>query len=216
MQTAMTEQVIRLLIGDDHPLVTEGLTTLLKQQGHIAIVGAAANGQDILEQVKTIPADVLLLDINLPDMNGIDICLKARKMNPELRILGLSNFSERSIVLRMLHNGASGYLLKSVPIPEIIRAIEIVADGGIYLSREAQELLTRQEGFEPDEKPVLTAREKQVLQLIVQGHTSPQIAAQLFISPLTVESHRKNLMQKFKAANVIILVRKAAEWGFTG
>lgn len=210
----MSDQKINLLIGDDHPLVTEGLTTLLGQSGDIIIRGVAATGKDILEQVNTIAADVLLLDVNLPDMSGIEICLEARKLNPALKILGLSNFSERSIVLRMLHNGASGYLLKSVPIAEMVKAIEIVAGGGIYLSREAQELLTKQDAFNAVEKPVLTAREKQVLQLIAEGLTSPQIAAKLFISPLTVESHRKNLMQKFKAGNAARLVRKAAEWGF--
>jgi DNA-binding NarL/FixJ family response regulator len=210
----MSDQKINLLIGDDHPLVTEGLTTLLGQSGHIIVRGVAATGKDILEQVNTIAADVLLLDVNLPDISGIEICLEARKLNPALKILGLSNFSERSIVLRMLHNGASGYLLKSVPIAEMVKAIEIVAGGGIYLSREAQELLTKQDAFNAAEKPVLTAREKQVLQLIAEGLTSPQIAAKLFISPLTVESHRKNLMQKFKAGNAAGLVRKAAEWGF--
>lgn len=210
----MSDQKINLLIGDDHPLVTEGLTTLLGQSGDIIIRGVAATGKDILEQVNTIAADVLLLDVNLPDMSGIEICLEARKLNPALKILGLSNFSERSIVLRMLHNGASGYLLKSVPIAEMVKAIEIVAGGGIYLSREAQELLTKQDAFNAVEKPVLTAREKQVLQLIAEGLTSPQIAAKLFISPLTVESHRENLMQKFKAGNAAGLVRKAAEWGF--
>lgn len=209
----MTQPNIRLLIADDHPLVTEGLTTLLQQPGGIVVAGTAVNGQDMLTMVKTVPADVLLLDINLPDISGIDICREARKLQPQLYILGLSNFSERSMILQMLHNGASGYLLKSVSIQELRKAIEIVAAGGIYLSSDTQQLLTQQEHWQQEEKPVLTAREKQVLELITQGLTTPQIARQLFISPLTVESHRKSLMQKFKTPNAAALVRKAGEWG---
>ncbi|MDQ0106524.1 DNA-binding NarL/FixJ family response regulator [Chitinophaga terrae (ex Kim and Jung 2007)] len=214
MQTAMISTAIRILIGDDHPLVTEGLSTLLSERKHLVIAGKAATGKEVLELVKTVPANVLLLDVNLPDMSGIDICLQSKKLCPELYILGLSNFSERSIILNMLHNGASGYLLKSVSIQEMVNAIEVVASGGIYLSKDAQQLLTHQEVFGPSEKPILTAREKEVLELIIQGLTSPQVATRLHISPLTVESHRKSLMQKFKANNAAVLVRKATEWGF--
>jgi DNA-binding NarL/FixJ family response regulator len=210
----MNRSPIRVLIGDDHPLVTEGLRTLLAMDKKIAVISTAGTGKEILEKIVIFQPDVLLLDVNLPDMDGLEVCLQVKKNNSEVFILGLSTYSERSIILRLLQNGASGFLLKNSPIAEIKKAVETVATGAVYLSGQAQQLLTAGELFATREKPVLTAREDQVLKLVMQGLSSPQIATQLFISTLTVESHRKSLMQKFQVHNVAVLVRKATEWGY--
>lgn len=131
-----------------------------------------------------------------------------------MKILGLSNFDERSIILRMINNGASGYLLKSASIAEIERAIKHIYDGGIYFGKETQSIISSITGKEILVIPPLTQREKEVLHYLADGMTSPQIGEKMFISSVTVDSHRKNLMQKFEVSKTVNLIRKAKDAGY--
>ncbi|MBC9932950.1 response regulator [Chitinophaga qingshengii] len=205
--------MIDILIADDHPLITEGLRSFLRSREDFCIAGTAANAAQTMTMIQEIPATVLLLDVNLPDGNGVDLCSRIRKAAPDLRILGLSNYSERSVILRMLNNGASGYLLKSAPMEELEKAIQVVAAGGIYFGEGVQQVITGLAADALTAIPPITRREKEVLQWLAQGLSSPQIGEKIFISAVTVDSHRRSLMQKLKVNNTVSLLNKAREWG---
>jgi DNA-binding NarL/FixJ family response regulator len=154
-----------------------------------------------------------LLDINLPDISGIDLCKKIHKEFPEIKIIGISTFSERSYISRMIENGASGYLIKSASANEIAEAIDTVLLGKIYLSVSMEHIAKPLSIMRSDNLPALTKREKEVLQLISEGLTNNQIAEKLFISPLTVDSHRKNLLTKLDVNNTASLIKLAVQNG---
>lgn len=200
--------MIRILIVDDHPLVIEGVKSLLADQVHIAVVGIATNAFDAIAFLKENPVDIAFLDINLPDVSGIDLCKKIKEEFPEVKSLGLSTFAERSYITRMVQNGAMGYLLKSSSKEEILEAIDQVSKGGYYLNVN----ITPPSQAEPIKPlPFLTRREKEVLILISDGLTNHQIAEKLFVSVLTVDSHRKNLLMKFEVNNTASLVKIAVQ-----
>lgn len=202
---------VRIFIVDDHPMVVAGLKALLGQLENIEVTGAAENAFDTISFLKKNTVDIMLLDINLPDINGIDLCKKIRKEFPEIKILGISTFSERSYISRMIGNGASGYLIKSASAEEIADAIQTVLSGKLYLSLAMEHVLRPSSAMLADALPALTKREKEVLQLIAEGLTNNQIAEKLFISPLTVDSHRKNLLTKLNVNNTASLIRLAVE-----
>ena len=204
---------IKIIICDDHPLITEGLHSFINHKNEMEIVATAATAKELREKLPNTPADILLLDISLPDGNGIDLCAETKQKFPDLKIIGLSNHNERSFILRMLCNNASGYLIKSTSITEIEKAIREVYYGGIYFGTEARKTLASLVDKETTEIPPVTKREKEVLQYIAKGLTSPQIAEKMFISPQTVDSHRKNLMSKFVVNKSVNLVQKAKELG---
>jgi DNA-binding NarL/FixJ family response regulator len=202
-----------ILIVDDHPMVVAGLQQLLSQLEGMHVTATACNAFDAMALLRKQPVDVILLDINLPDINGIDLCKKIKKEFPEIKILGISTFSERSYISRMIENGASGYLIKSASAEEIASAIQTVLGGRLYLSLSMEHLLQPSSRAPSGVLPALTRREKEVLRLIAEGLTNPQIAGKLFISPLTVDSHRKNLLTKFSVNNAASLIRIAVEQG---
>ena len=204
---------IKIIICDDHPLIKEGLQSFIAQKSDMDIVATAGGLQELNEVLETVSADILLLDVNLPDGNGVDICIDVKKRFPEMSVLGLSNFNERSVIIRMLNNGASGYLLKSASVHEIEQAIRHIYEGGVYFGKEAQNTLSALTKKESAEVPPITKREKEVLQYLNEGLTSAQIADSMYISPLTVDSHRKNLLQKFNVSKTINLLQKAQELG---
>ncbi len=203
--------MIRVFIIDDHPMVVEGIKSLLLHSSIVEICGDAQDGHSALEALKSIEAEVALVDINLPDINGIDLCGMLKKQFPKLKILGLSTFKERSYITRMINAGASGYLLKNASREELEDAIKTAWRGQLYMSMEAAAILTKPAPETP-ELPMLTAREKEVLQWIAEGMTNIEIAEKLFISPLTVDSHRKNLLAKFGVKNTAAMVRFALEY----
>lgn len=200
-----------LLIVDDHPMVIAGLEQLLSSLDFVAVKATAQSAIEAMAQLKAIPIDIVLLDINLPDINGIDLCKKIKTSFPDIKIVGLSTFSERSYILRMIDNGASGYLIKSASVEEIESALRTVLDGRLYLSLSMEHMLKPASSLQVGALPALTRREKEVLQLIADGKTNAQIARQLFISPLTVDSHRKNLLTKLDVHNTAALIRLAVE-----
>ena len=204
---------VRVFIVDDHPMVLAGLHSLLGGLDNIEVIGSVSNAFDAIPFIQKNRPDVVLLDINLPEISGIDLCKKIHQQFPTVRILGMSTFSERSYISRMIENGASGYLIKSASAEEIAEAIHTIQEGKIYLS-VAMEHLGKPLSVLPSESlPALTKREKEVLQLISEGLTNNQVAERLFISPLTVDSHRKNLLTKLNVNNTASLITLAVKYG---
>jgi len=204
---------IKVFIIDDHPMVVAGLNSLLGSLGNIEVCGSVSNAFDAIPFLKKNKAEVILLDINLPDISGIDLCKKINKEFPEIKIIGMSTFSERSYISRMIENGASGYLIKSAPGEEIAQAIDTVLNGKMYLSVLMEHIAKPLSITPSDNLPALTKREKEILQLISEGLTNNQIAEKLFISPLTVDSHRKNLLTKLNVNNTASLIKLAVQNG---
>ena len=203
--------MIKVFIVDDHPLVQEGMRSLLGSEKGIEICGYAMNAQSCLGYFVNNTADVILMDINLPDMNGIDLCGEIKQKYPGIMVLGLSTYSQGSYVTRMMENGASGYVLKNADKEELVDAIIQVNKGKTYLSFDAGLALRKENAQVGSILPALTRREKEVLKLIAEGYTNPQIAEKLFVSQTTVDSHRKNLMAKLNVKNTASLIRFAVE-----
>jgi DNA-binding NarL/FixJ family response regulator len=203
--------MIRLFIVDDHPVVIEGIHSLLKNEKDIEWAGQAMNGQSCLGFFVNNTANIVLMDINLPDMSGVDLCAVMKEKYPGIFILGLSTFNQGLYIKKMMENGASGYILKNSSKEELLKAIHTVCDGGIYFSGEVGDALKQYQRSEQIEIPVLSRREKEVLELIAEGYTNPEIAEKLFISSFTVDSHRKNLIAKLNVKNTASLVKLAVE-----
>jgi len=197
---------ISVFIVDDHYMVIEGIRSLLQNEKSIEWAGHATNAASCLAFLKQQQPDVILMDINLPDKSGIDLCKEVKEKYPSVFIIGLSTFNQQSFIQKMMDNGASGYVLKNATQEEITDAIGTVIKGKIYLSEEASHTLRKE-----DATIVLTRREKEVLELIASGMTNGEIAQKLFISVTTVDTHRKNLLAKLEAKNTASLVRIATQ-----
>jgi len=199
---------------DDHPIVIEGLKSVIEKLDNHKVTGTACNAVDTINQLKKVQVDVLFLDINLPDISGIDLCKKVHKEFPGIKVLGISTFRERSYISRMIENGALGYLIKSASSGEIAEAIASVMQGKLYMSLDMEHLLRPPSVVHSrDNLPELTKREKEVLHLIAEGLTNNQIATKLFVSSSTVDSHRKNMLTKLSVNNTAALIRLAVEQG---
>ncbi|MCO5237317.1 MAG: response regulator transcription factor [Chitinophagaceae bacterium] len=205
--------MISVFIVDDHPVVVEGLKSVIEKLPGHRVAGTAFNAIDAVNKLKTTEVDVLLLDINLPDISGIDLCKKVRKTFPDIKVLGISTFSERSYISRMIGNGASGYLIKSASADEIAEAIASVMQGKLYMSLDMVHLLRPSSVVSAGNLPALTKRETEILRYIAEGLTNNQIAEKLFISPSTVDTHRKNMITKLRVSNTAALVKLAVEQG---
>ncbi|WP_031301796.1 response regulator [Sphingobacterium paucimobilis] len=200
---------IKLAIVDDHPMILEGLKSLLEKDTKLHVF-SFTKGATVIDFIQENKIDVVLLDIVLSDGNGLDFCKIIKQKAPQSVVIALSNQAERSIIFRFLENGGNGYILKNADSQEIIEGIEKALIGDLALSKEVQEIMLRT-SVTDFELPRLTKREKQILQAITKGNTSAEIAEQLFISVITVETHRRNLLQKFKAKNMMELVKIATE-----
>ena len=200
---------IKVFIVDDHYMVIEGIRSLLQTETNIEWMGHATNAASCLAFLQHQLPDVILMDINLPDKSGIDLCKEVKNIYPAIFILGLSTFNQQSFIEKMIGSGASGYVIKNATQQELLEAIHTVVKGKEYLSFDAAVALRK-----PDTQnniPVITRREKEVLELIAEGMTNNEIARQLFISSTTVDTHRKNLLSKLGAKNTASLVRIAAQ-----
>jgi len=200
---------IKLAIVDDHPMILEGLKSLLEKDTKFHVF-SFTKGAAVIDFIQENKIDVVLLDIILSDGNGLDFCKIIKQKAPQSIVIALSNQAERSIIFRFLENGGNGYILKNADSQEIIEGIEKALNGDLALSKEVQVIMLRT-SVTDFELPRLTKREKQILQAIAKGNTSAEIAEQLFISVITVETHRRNLLQKFKAKNMMELVKIATE-----
>jgi DNA-binding NarL/FixJ family response regulator len=211
--------MIRVVIADDHHLVRQGLRALLEKAGDIEVVGEAADGQEALEVVERLLPDVLVLDIAMPHLNGVEAVGRLRDLKVKTRALILSMYADDTLVRQALRNGAKGYLLKRAVSEELLLAVRAVSRGDTFLSPEVAgpvltplvEGRTRVEELGLLEQ--LTSRERQVLQLIAEGHTNAAIAAHLALSEKTVEKHRGHLMAKLHIHDTAALVRFAIKHG---
>lgn len=203
--------MIRVFIVDDHPVVIEGIHSLLKNEKDIEWTGQAMNAQSCLGYFVNNTADVILMDINLPDMNGMELCEIMKEKYPGIMILALSTFDQGLYVKTMMDKGASGYVLKNASKEELLEAIHVVNKGHIFLSDETGKALQAYQKSSKVELPILSRREKEILILIAEGYTNPQIAERLFVSHFTVDSHRKNLLTKLNVKNTASLIRVAME-----
>ena len=198
-----------LFIVDDHYMVIEGIRSLLQRENDIEWAGHATNAASCLCFLKQQTPDVILMDVNLPDISGIELCKEVKKQYPGIQILGLSTFNQQPIIHSMIENGASGYVLKNATREELLEAINSAMQGKTFFSFEAGiSLRTPVTG-----SPVITRREKEILVMIAEGLTNAEIAAKLFISIATVNTHRKSLLEKFEAKNTAILIGKALKQG---
>ncbi|HOZ70354.1 MAG TPA: response regulator transcription factor [Chitinophagaceae bacterium] len=208
--------MLTLFIIDDHPLVAGGIMMMLKDISYIHIAGTAKDGKEALGFLEKNEPDVILLDISLPDTDGLALCEQIRSNNKHSKIIGLTSANDASIITQMLHRGANGYLLKNMERDELLEAIDRVMNGKIYLSKSANEKVLEQ--FSSlntalKDFPALTRREKEILLLLNEGFNGPQMAEKLFLSPYTVETHRKNLMQKLNVTSTQQLLKIAREKG---
>lgn len=210
--------MIKILIADDHAMFADGIASILKNENGLQVVGRCLDGPSTLEFLKDNTVDILLLDVNLPGMSGIDVCKEVTANFKDTRVLAISMFNEESFVTEILNNGAMGYILKNTGREELMKAIETVLSGKSYFSDDVTQTImkglmkqrTASKKTEP-ELPKISRREKEVLQLIIKEHTTQEIADELFISLKTVESHRSNLLAKLNARNTAGLVRIAME-----
>jgi len=198
----------KLFIVDDHYMVIEGIHSILQNENSIEWMGHASNADSCLAFLKNQRPDVILMDISMPGMSGIELCKLVRENYPSIYIIGLSTFNQQSFIKKMMDVGASGYLLKNATRQELIFAINEVSKGKMYVCDEAASTLRFNEKIQ---LPVITRREKEVLEFIASGLTNNEIAKKLFISVSTVDSHRKNILVKFEAKNIASLVKTALQ-----
>lgn len=208
----ISEKITAVII-DDHPIVIEGLQKLLQSEFNVDKILNFNSGDAFLEFIKRdrVIIHLIFLDITLPGKSGMEVCKVVKRLMPESRILAFSNHTERSIILQMLQNGASGYMLKNATAAEISGCIKNALKGQLVFSSEVNSIISTPAAGSLKGVPSLTKREKEVLRMITEGKTSIQMAEELFVSPLTVETHRRNLMQKFEVKNSAALVKLAVE-----
>jgi DNA-binding NarL/FixJ family response regulator len=203
---------IKICIVDDHPIVVEGLRTLLNTVDGFQVVLCTTCGETLLSGLKQqdqLP-DVILMDINLPDISGIELCKQIRDLYRHISVIGISMHNEISFITNMLNAGASGYLLKNADKEELISAIQTVLNHKKYLSREVLSLLAEAK-LNESATPNLTQREKEIIRLLAEGFTTSKISKSLFISELTVETHRKNILRKFNVNNTTSMLKIAKD-----
>lgn len=201
---------IKVFIVDDHYMVIEGIRSLLQHEKTVELIGHAMSGESCIAFLKVQQPDVILMDINLPDKSGIDLCREVKEKYPSVFILGLSTFNQQSFVQKMIDHGASGYVLKNASGKELLEAIRTVSSGRTFMSFEVEQILRTK----PETDIVITRREMEVLTHIAGGMTNNEIAQKLFISITTVDTHRKNLLEKFSARNTAELVKLAFQHKF--
>lgn len=209
--------MIHVFIVDDHRMVIEGLQLLLQNEVNIKVVGTAMTGEEAIGAIPEHTVDVVLLDINMPGINGIDTCKQLLKNNPELKVIAISMHKESSLIKLMLSSGAKGYVLKNAGQDEVIDAITKVYNGKSYLDDTVNEIVLNSVMNQTERKntnpfPTLSRREKDVLRCILDELTTNEIADKLHISFGTVETHRRNMLIKTGARNTAGLVRIALEY----
>lgn len=201
---------IKVLIVDDHPMVLEGMRSMLTQISAVELVAVACNAYEAMEWIKSASPQIVITDISMPEISGIELALKIRQEFPAVKIIAMSTFKERSYISQMIQNGASGYLVKTASKEEIEEAILSVYEGKLFMSVDTS--FSANDKQEMKNVPVLSSREKEILQLIADGKTNPQIAAALFLSLHTVDTHRKNLHTKFGVNNAAGLIKLAVKF----
>jgi DNA-binding NarL/FixJ family response regulator len=205
-------KVYQIYLVDDHSIFLKGLTLLLNEVPEFKVIGEASNGEDFLRDIEQVQPDVVLMDIRMPGMNGIEATRKALENHPSLNIIALTMFGEQKYYKLMAEAGAKGFMQKDIKKEELIEAIKRVTEGESYFSQQVMNELAKNSGNGEKEDILeimgekLTDREYEVLKYLVQGLSAPEIAEKMFISPRTVEGHRANLIGKTGTKNVVELV----------
>ena len=212
-------QKIRVLLADDHTILRAGLRMMLDAQPAIEVVGEASDGRQALAEAQRLQPDVVLMDITMPEMNGIEATRQVKRALESTRVLILTMHENEEYLFQVLRAGASGYILKEAASTELISAIRIVCAGRFYMSPSAQSMMVGdylqrvRSGEERDSYSALTEREREILKLVAEGHTNNQIAERLFISPKTVDTHRTHIMDKLNLHSRAELVKYAMRRG---
>ncbi|MCZ4410081.1 response regulator transcription factor [Cryomorphaceae bacterium 1068] len=213
---------MRILIVDDHTLVQSGISELVNSLGGFEVVGGAENGKEALEFTDMLKPDIVLMDVDMPVMNGLEATIELKKRSPETKVIILTMHGDPSLIKRMMEIGASGFLLKNSDRSEFETALKRVAEGKTYFSGDAARAVITGENVTPGNFTVgtdallfskLSEREREILKLIAQGMSNKEIGEELFISHRTVDSHRTNLMKKLQVHNSAALVKLAASNG---
>jgi DNA-binding NarL/FixJ family response regulator len=212
------ESIIRIVIADDHGVVREGLRAVLGSESDMEVVGEAATGKEVLERATEVRPDVILMDIQMPDLNGIEATRRILEVNPEVGVVVLTMFEDDDSVFSAMRAGARGYVLKGAPPSEILKVLRAVAGGeahfGPEIARRLMSFFSVPEAASPEESfPELTSREREILDLIARGHTNTKIAARLFVSPKTVGNHISHIFTKLQVADRAHAIIRAREAG---
>jgi two-component system response regulator NreC len=206
--------MINLVLADDHHLIIDGISKLLEDETEINIVGCCCNGSEVLEILPKINVDVLMLDLDMPVMNGLQCAEKVKKQYPEVKIAILTMHEEKALIQRFIEFGVNGYFLKTIQKNELVYAIKTIAGGGDYFPPDVTKALMQKQNIISDvsQSPLLkelTKREIEIVRLVAQGFSNNQIGKKLFISPRTADTHRTNIMRKLDLHNVAEIVRFA-------
>ncbi len=209
---------IKVLIADDHTILRQGIKALLDNQKGIEVIGEAKDGREVLKAVENSMPDVVLMDIAMPGLNGLEATRRIKKKFPAMKVLVLTMYTNEEYIFQVLNAGANGYLVKETAFQDLISAIEAVYRNEAFMSpsiskKVIDSYIQRVQGGEEQTGEILTAREREVLQLIAEGNSSKKIAEILFISPKTVETHRAHLMEKLNIHNRAGLVKYAIRKG---
>jgi DNA-binding NarL/FixJ family response regulator len=212
------ESTIRVLIADDHTIVRAGLRAVLDSEPDIEVVGEAATGTEVIERAAEIRPDVILMDIQMPDVNGIEATRRILEIDPEVGVVVLTMFEDDDSVFSAMRAGAKGYVLKGAPPSEILKVLRAVADGeahfGPEIARRLMDFFSEPKPPSPEESfPELSAREREILDLIAQGHSNTKIAGRLFLSPKTVGNHISHIFTKLRVADRAHAIIRAREAG---
>jgi DNA-binding NarL/FixJ family response regulator len=212
--------MIKIILADDHQIVRLGLRSLLSLEPDMEVVAEADNGRAVLRQAKDLSPDIIIMDISMPDLNGIEATRQIMAESPGVKVIALSMHSDSLFVLNMFKAGASGYLLKDCALEELVKAIRTVVNRKAYISPGISDIVIKDfiSGWVPSKHTaysVLTAREREVLQLMAEGKSTNQIAESLYVSVKTVEAHRKQLMTKLDIHSVAELTKYAIRQGLT-
>ncbi len=210
---------IRILLADDHTILRAGLRMMLNAQPDFEVVGEAQDGRQAIQEAQRLQPDVILMDITMPDMNGIEATRQIKKLLPETKVLMLTMHEHDEYVFQALRAGASGYMLKEAADTDLISALRVIQNGQFYLSPTAQSVMVGdylqrvRTGEEKDSYSSLTEREREILKLVAEGYTNNKIAERLIISPKTVDTHRTHVMDKLNLHSRAELVKYAMRRG---
>lgn len=196
----------KIVIVDDHPIVISGISGLLSDFNSVEITAKLTSGEMLLDYIDDNAVDLILMDIFLPGINGVDLCCAIKQKYPKIIVIGMSSQSERSLIMQFIQNGGSGYILKSATFDEFKNCIEKAMQGEIVFSDEVKAIISQPNSDNLNKIPSLSRREKDIVELLSKGKSTQEIADELFLSFLTVQTHRRNILQKYKTKNVTELI----------
>jgi len=206
----------QIIVVEDHPIFRKGVVDLLTAEPDFEVVGAVGDAESALDLLAHTPATLMIVDISLPGTSGFELAKRAKERFPALMIMALSTHTKQSYVVRMIQSGATGYIAKESAAHKLIEGLRAIVSGGVYLDGQLAPIVGdsfQGDGPSDSSKPNITKREREILALLVEGHSLKEVAAQLDISPKTVEAHRANFMKKLDLHNTIDLVRYALREG---